>query len=77
MDVLRSPTDILELVSQRMASLESRGVIHCEHSSVATGMPAPRTKGERAFVSVAPRLWDCLYLSLRSVDSIVSLKKNN
>lgn len=34
-----------------------------------------RTKGDRAVTTVAPRLWKCLPLSRRSVDSVISFRK--
>lgn len=34
-----------------------------------------RTKGDRAVATVAPRLWKCLPLSRRSVDSVISFRK--
>lgn len=34
-----------------------------------------KTKGDRAFAAVAPALWNSLPLSLKSVDSVISFKK--
>lgn len=54
----------------------SRSLRSCDQGLVVVQHTRLKTKGDRAFVSVAPRLWNSLPLSLRSVDSVISLKSS-
>ncbi|KAF7213304.1 transcript variant X2, partial [Nothobranchius furzeri] len=53
----------------------SRSLRSSDQSLLVVQHTRLKTKGDRSFAAVAPRLWNSLPLSLRSVDSVVSLKK--
>uniref|UniRef100_A0A669EE25 Reverse transcriptase domain-containing protein n=1 Tax=Oreochromis niloticus TaxID=8128 RepID=A0A669EE25_ORENI len=53
----------------------SKSLRSCDQGLLVVPHTRLKTKGDRAFVSVAPRLWNSLPLSLRSVDSVMSFKK--
>uniref|UniRef100_A0A3B3HCK7 Reverse transcriptase domain-containing protein n=1 Tax=Oryzias latipes TaxID=8090 RepID=A0A3B3HCK7_ORYLA len=53
----------------------SRSLRSCDQGLLAVKRTRLKTKGDRAFATVAPSLWNSLPLSLRSVDSVFSFKK--
>lgn len=67
-----APTYLSELL---LSYHPSRSLRSCDQGLLAVPHTRLKTKGDRAFVSVAPRLWNSLPLSLRSVDSVMSFKK--
>lgn len=52
-----------------------RGLRTSDQGLLAVHHTRLKTKGDRAFVTVASKLWNSLPLSLRSVHSVVSFKK--
>uniref|UniRef100_A0A8C6VU81 Reverse transcriptase domain-containing protein n=1 Tax=Nothobranchius furzeri TaxID=105023 RepID=A0A8C6VU81_NOTFU len=53
----------------------SRSLRSSDQSLLVVQRTRLKTKGNRSFAAVAPRLWNSLPLSLRSVDSVVFFKK--
>uniref|UniRef100_A0A669CLJ3 Reverse transcriptase domain-containing protein n=1 Tax=Oreochromis niloticus TaxID=8128 RepID=A0A669CLJ3_ORENI len=68
----QAPTYISELLHPY---IPSRSLRSCDQGLLAVQHTRLKTKGDKAFVTVAPRLWNSLPLSLRSADSVVAFKK--
>nr|XP_054596020.1 uncharacterized protein LOC129163078 [Nothobranchius furzeri] len=68
----QAPSYIGDLLS---SYTPSRSLRSSDQSLLVVQRTRLKTKGDRSFAAVAPRLWNSLPLSLRSVDSVDSFKK--
>uniref|UniRef100_A0AAX7T0J0 NADH dehydrogenase [ubiquinone] iron-sulfur protein 5 n=1 Tax=Astatotilapia calliptera TaxID=8154 RepID=A0AAX7T0J0_ASTCA len=68
----QAPSYIIELLQ---TYVPSRSLRSCDQGLLIIHHTKWRVKGDRAFATVAPRLWSSLPLSIRSVDSVASFKK--
>ena len=69
----KAPTYICELVEQHTLRRELRST----SNAIMLKQPRSRTAaGDRAFVTAAPRLWNCLPAAIRCITTISSFKKH-
>ena len=69
----KAPTYICELIEQHTLRRELRST----SNAIMLKQPRSRTAaGDRAFVTAAPRLWNCLSADIRCITSISSFKKH-
>jgi len=55
--------------------IPSRPLGSCDQGLLAVQDTRLKIKGDRAFATVAPTFWNFLPLSFRSMDSVISFKK--